>query len=69
MDNSKIHGPGGQAHYELDDEADPCFAKVVEGHDVVDTLISLSLAEAKNQREMLDWFDEALTQIVRAEIL
>jgi cyclophilin family peptidyl-prolyl cis-trans isomerase len=69
MDNSKTHGPGGQAHYELDDEADPCFAKVVEGHDVVDTLLSLSLAEANNKREKLDWLDETLTQIVRAEIL
>lgn len=69
MDNSVTHGPGGQAHYELDDEADPCFAKVVEGRDVVDTMHSLSLAESHNRREKTNWSDETLTQIVRAEII
>jgi len=35
-DNVIIHGPGGQAHHALHEEADPCFGKVVEGHHVID---------------------------------
>ncbi len=38
MDNTKIHGPGGQTSYDDPTEADPCFAKVVEGFDVVDRM-------------------------------
>jgi cyclophilin family peptidyl-prolyl cis-trans isomerase len=37
-DNSALHGPGGQKNYEDPTEADPCFAKVVEGFDVVDRM-------------------------------
>jgi cyclophilin family peptidyl-prolyl cis-trans isomerase len=37
-DNTKNHGPGGQTSYEDPTEADPCFAKVVEGFDVVDRM-------------------------------
>jgi len=37
-DNSRLHGPGGQSSYEDPSEADPCFAKVVEGFDVVDRM-------------------------------
>ena len=35
-DNRVIHGPGGQTDDKLNEEADPCFAKVIEGHDVID---------------------------------
>ena len=34
-DNTKIHGPGGQKHHALVEEADVCFAKVVRGHDII----------------------------------
>jgi cyclophilin family peptidyl-prolyl cis-trans isomerase len=37
-DNTKNHGPGGQTSYEDPTEADPCFAKVVQGFDVVDRM-------------------------------
>ena len=37
-DNSRIHGPGGQTSYEDPTKADPCFAEVVEGFDVVDRM-------------------------------
>ena len=43
-DNSKIHGPGGQAKSSSSllfgdpNEADPCFAKVISGFDVVDRI-------------------------------
>lgn len=34
-DNSRVHGPGGQQDYDDPSEADPCFAKVVAGFDLV----------------------------------
>jgi cyclophilin family peptidyl-prolyl cis-trans isomerase len=38
VDNSALHGPGGQANYEDPTEADSCFAKVIEGFDVADRM-------------------------------
>jgi hypothetical protein len=38
QDNSALHGPGGQTSYEDPTEADPCFAKVVGGFNVVDRM-------------------------------
>lgn len=38
MDNSKIHGPGGQDSYEDPTEADPCFATVISGFDLIDRI-------------------------------
>lgn len=35
MDNTKAHGPGGQVTYSDASQADPCFAKVVEGFEAV----------------------------------
>lgn len=37
-DNVKLHGPGGQTSYDDPSEADPCFAKVIEGFEVVDRM-------------------------------
>lgn len=36
--NTRLHGPGGQTSYDDPSEADPCFAKVIEGFDVVDRM-------------------------------
>ena len=41
MDNTRLHGPGGQTNYEDPTEADPCFAKVVDGIDVVQRMEQL----------------------------
>jgi hypothetical protein len=38
VDNTQNHGPGGQGSYEDPGEADPCFAKVVDGFDIVDLM-------------------------------
>jgi|ERR1712232_1390187 len=38
QDNTEAHGPGGQGHYEDAADADPCFARVVHGFDVVDRM-------------------------------
>jgi len=35
MDNTLNHGPGGQAHHHLEEEADPAFATVVKGREVL----------------------------------
>ena len=32
------HGPGGQGSYDDPSEADPCFAKVIEGFDAVERM-------------------------------
>lgn len=39
-DNERLHGPGGQTwHYgDITDDADPCFATVIEGRRVIDHL-------------------------------
>jgi hypothetical protein len=36
--NVDSHGPGGQSSYADPAEADPCFAKVVEGLDAVERM-------------------------------
>lgn len=38
VNNTINHGPGGQSHHDLHEEADPCFAKVVDGFSVIDRM-------------------------------
>jgi len=38
IDNSVNHGPGGQSHHDLHEEADPCFAKLVGGMGILGDL-------------------------------
>lgn len=38
IDNTDSHGPGGQNHHLLHEEGEPCFAKVVEGHHLIDEI-------------------------------
>ena len=38
VDNSVNHGPGGQSHHDLHEEADPCFGTVVDGLEVLEDL-------------------------------
>ena len=41
-DNSVAHGPGGQANnYDLHNEADPCFGKVVDGFDMLNDISAI----------------------------
>jgi len=52
VDNGSIHGPGGnQAHHVLEDDADPCFGRVVQGRDVVDQLIELGSKKIQRQQQ------------------
>jgi len=41
-DNREIHGPDTRAKYDLGEEADPCFARVIEGHYVIDWIKSMN---------------------------
>ena len=43
VDNSKIHGPGGQSRNDDLSEADPCFATVIEGRDTVDRMVKAAV--------------------------
>lgn len=36
MDNTQAHGPGGQHQHDLEEYADSCFAKVVDGFDTLE---------------------------------
>lgn len=72
LDNSIDHGPGGQLHHTLPSDADPCFAKVVEGFNVVDDLIRLgSLKNNTKGQGKHPWIDasHSSTRIVSAMML
>ena len=38
MNNTQAHGPGGQHQHELEEFADPCFAKVVDGFETLEMI-------------------------------
>jgi len=38
IDNTLNHGPGGQGEYAIPSEADPCFAKVIQGFEAVNRM-------------------------------
>lgn len=38
VDNSVNHGPGGQSHHDLHEEADPCFGTVIDGLEILEDL-------------------------------
>jgi cyclophilin family peptidyl-prolyl cis-trans isomerase len=72
MDNTDFHGPGGQDHHKLPTDADPCFAKVVEGFDVVDDLVRLGSNQKKTSNQgSHPWADavHTWTHIVSAKLL
>jgi hypothetical protein len=70
-DNSGHHGPDGQGqgYHDLRGDVDPCFAKVISGHDVVKGMLTGN--HSSNERlgvpVSLQAYD--LTQIVKAEII
>lgn len=43
IDNSVSHGPGGQEHHDLHEEADPCFAKVVSGEQILEDIYKIPI--------------------------
>lgn len=72
MNNEQIHGPRGQGHHTLDEDADPCFAEVVDGFDVVEALINFGMLHSKlAMGSNSPWADEAhsWTHIVSVRLL
>lgn len=62
IDNSVNHGPGGQDHHDLHEEADPCFGKLIRGKRVIEELSQVPVDHAKGGLIL-----ETVT-IVKAEI-
>lgn len=80
VDNVKLHGLGGsdQREHLLEKDADPCFAKVVKGKDVVDDLIEFGLSGKKtNTVEEHPWAgtsgsgsgEHTVTRIIKVEMI
>eukprot|EP00548_Thalassiothrix_antarctica_P001640 CAMPEP_0194134866 /NCGR_PEP_ID=MMETSP0152-20130528/4922_1 /TAXON_ID=1049557 /ORGANISM="Thalassiothrix antarctica, Strain L6-D1" /LENGTH=305 /DNA_ID=CAMNT_0038830783 /DNA_START=165 /DNA_END=1082 /DNA_ORIENTATION=+ len=69
LDNTEVHGPGGQGHHEYEDEADPCFAEIISGFDTVNQMNAIQLKQSKEAARRKDWHDNELTHIVQVEIL
>jgi len=66
MDNTDHHGPGGQGHHDLATDADPCFAKVVSGFDV----ISKDMMTGRHKgRRPTGWEDFDLTRIASVTLV
>jgi hypothetical protein len=65
-DNSKSHGPGGQYQHDLEEQADPCFAKVVEGQE---TLQRVFAAPTHPSTSDYAFFFVEPVVIVRAQII
>ena len=72
VDNSEIHGPGGQP---TDDDvgsiggsrsgsADPCFGRIVSGYDVIQRIQQQPLSGGGNRLGMLDHFVTILDAVV-----
>ena len=65
-DNTRSHGPGGQSQHDLEEFADPCFAKVVDGFDVLKEIFSVETVQDDPEYK---WFFEEPVYIVHAEIM
>jgi len=63
LDNTKNHGPGGQSHHNLEEEADPCFGFIKDGKDVLNRMYVMK-TDQKN-----DWVLDHPVHIVKARIV
>ena len=71
-DNTRVNGPGGQAHHRLPEDADPCFGHISEGIDVVDQLIEYgSVQDRLSNDGDHPWVDgdRSMSRIVSMRIL
>ena len=66
VDNTNAHGPHGQFQHSLDEYADSCFAKVIEGHDTLQKVINL---EVHSKESGYPYFLEDPVEIVSARIV
>jgi hypothetical protein len=57
IDNELDHGPFGQNHHPLTEHADPCFAKVVGGFDVLQSIFDSERPSEIIKTTILNWED------------
>jgi hypothetical protein len=55
QNNTLMHGPGGQYHHDIKEEADPCFAKVIEGFEIVEKIFDEATIEEGDDWEYFFW--------------
>lgn len=62
VDNIENHGPGGQDHHTLEEEADPCFGTIVEGKKLLQAIFEFPTRGA--QEVLRDDFSVANTELL-----
>ncbi|KAL3930000.1 MAG: hypothetical protein SGBAC_011962 [Bacillariaceae sp.] len=65
IDNSAHHGPGGQVHHEIAADADPCFGKIISGHQTLERMMPDRSASLNPNT----WEDYDLTRIVSVRLI
>jgi len=65
IDNTEAHGPGGQYQHDLNEFADPCFAKVIKGFNILEEVAG----EATILEGDYKYFFEYPVHIVKAIVL
>lgn len=63
LNNTSNHGPGGQSQHNLEEQADPCFGFIQDGHDVLNRMYVVR-TDMKS-----DWVLDNPVHIVRARIV
>ena len=67
LDNSKDHGPGGQMHHDLNEEADPCFGKIDDSSiELMDLMFGMPVIKKDGPKKL--WLTERL-RITSAKIV
>lgn len=66
MDNSEHHGPGGQQHHDLSEDADPCFGKILWGKNVIQDMMP---KKSRGKENPVSWQDYDLTQIIKVRLV
>jgi len=66
IDNRATHGPGGQHQHDLEEYGDPCFAKVVDGFDVLNQMFK---EPTYGDDHEWGWFFKDPVHIVKAKMM
>lgn len=53
-DNTHVHGPGGQTQHALAEQADPCFAKVVDGFSTLQKIYKMDVYDDSDYADFLE---------------
>jgi cyclophilin family peptidyl-prolyl cis-trans isomerase len=69
LNNTIVHGPGGQGGSRAKDHADPCFGKIIDGLDTVREMYKLQLRQSSKAAKRHEWHDDEVTKIVSVTIL